>query len=190
MKKLLIILLGIIALAGCHESPKCVIEGAVSDSGLNGRRIFLVPVYYEDSLGVDSVVIKDNRFHFERNEEYLADIRVDYHYRQGTENLLVITEPGEVKVLIDSVSIGGGTPQNDLLQLWKELLMNRNKELKTLNHEYSSLLKSGDTTNAEIIKKNMEDVIDRFNSRTKDMVVGLRTGTLHDFLETRLPKEK
>lgn len=190
MKKLLIILLGIIALAGCHESPKCVIEGTVSDSGLNGKRIFLVPVYYEDSLGVDSVVIKDNRFHFERNEEYLADIRVDYHYRQGTENLLVITEPGEVKVLIDSVSIGGGTPQNDLLQLWKELLMNRNKELKTLNREYSSLLKDGDTTNAEITKKNMEDVIDRFNSRTKTMVDALKPGLLRDFLASRLPKEK
>ena len=74
MKNFLIILLSLMALASCQNNHKCLIEGTVGNSDLNGKRIFLVPVFHEDSLGVDSVVIQNNRFQFERNEEFLADI--------------------------------------------------------------------------------------------------------------------
>ena len=188
MKNIFLILLCVMALSGC--SSRCTIEGTIGDGNLNGKRIFLVPVFYEDSLGVDSVVIKDNKFRFERSEEYLADIRVDYHYRQNTENLLVVTEPGVVKVLIDSVSSGGGTPQNDSLQLWKNLLMQRNIELKRLSQEYTVCQKSGDTAKLAVTKQNMDDVISRFNSRTRQMAQNLKSGTLYEFLVQRLPKDK
>ena len=39
----------------------------------------------------------------------------------GNENLLVITEPGETYVTIGPVSSSRGTPQNDSLQVWKNL---------------------------------------------------------------------
>ncbi len=188
MKKILIILLSIIALASC-QSNTCVIEGTVLNSNLNGKRVFLVPVFYEDSLGVDSVVIKDNKFKFERNEEYLADIRIDYHYRYGTENLLVITEPGNVKVVIDSTSHGGGTPQNDSLQCWKELVMKRFKDLQKYQKEYATYMSLGDTLNATISKKNTEIIMDQFNKRTKKMADNLQSGTLYEFLMQRVPKD-
>jgi hypothetical protein len=151
----------------------------VGNSDLNGKRIFLVPVFHEDSLGVDSVVIQNNRFQFERNEEFLADIRVDYHFRYGTESLLVVTEPGVVKVVIDSVSSGGGTPQNDSLQVWKELMMQRNSDVKKLV-----------VGNPEVAKKDLEDLIAKFNRRTKQMAENLKSGTLYDFLIQRVPKEQ
>ena len=179
MKNLLIILLSLMALASCQNNHKCLIEGTVGNSDLNGKRIFLVPVFHEDSLGVDSVVIQNNRFQFERNEEFLADIRVDYHFRYGTESLLVVTEPGVVKVVIDSVSSGGGTPQNDSLQVWKELMMQRNSDVKKLV-----------VGNPEVAKKDLEDLIAKFNRRTKQMAENLKAGTLYDFLIQRVPKEQ
>ena len=179
MKNFLIILLSLMALASCHNNHKCLIEGTVGNSDLNGKRIFLVPVFHEDSLGVDSVVIQNNRFQFERNEEFLADIRVDYHFRYGTESLLVVTEPGVVKVVIDSVSSGGGTPQNDSLQVWKELMMQRNADVKKLV-----------VGNPEVAQKDLEDLIAKFNRRTKQMAENLKSGTLYDFLIQRVPKEQ
>ena len=190
MKKLLTILLCLLALASCNTNHKCLIEGTVGNGDLNGKRIFLVPVFYEDSLGVDSVVIKDNKFQFERDQEFLADIRVDYHFRFGTESLLVVTEPGNVKVVIDSVSSGGGTPQNDSLQVWKELMMQRTSNIKKFNKEYVSCMENGDTTNALIAKKNLEDAMAKFTRRTKELAENLKSGTLYDFLIQRVPKEK
>ena len=184
-----VIMLLTLALAACNNR-KCLIEGTVSDSNLNGKRIFLVPVFYEDSLGVDSVVIQNNRFQFERDQEFLADIRVDYHYRYNTENLLVVTEPGNIKVSIDVESKGGGTPQNDSLQVWKELLMQRNSDITRLRKEYVNFLNDGDSASAAAAKANIDAIIAKFNDRTRQMAQNLKSGTLYDFLIQRVPKGK
>ena len=189
MKNKLIILSILITLISCNNT-ECIIEGTVNNSNLNGKRIFLVPVYYEDSLGVDSVVITDNKFKFTRKQEFLADIRVDYHYRKGTENLLVITEPGKIKVVIDSISCGRGTPQNDSLQFWKELLMKRAVDANKYHNEWKNYMNKGDSLNAEISKNNMKIVNDQFVKRSKKLIENLKSGTLYDFLVQRFPKDK
>ena len=135
------------------------------------------------------MVIKDNKFSFSRNEEFLADIRIDYHYRQNTENLLVITEPGTVNVVIDTVSSGGGTPQNDSLQVWKELIIRRNAELGKNRKDYSNFIRAGDSANAEIVKRHMQAVGEKFTLRTKAMADNLGSGTLNEFLMQRMPKK-
>ena len=60
-------------------------------------------------------------FEFRGTEEKMADIRIERFKRLGNENLLVITEPGETYVTIGPVSSSRGTPQNDSLQVWKNL---------------------------------------------------------------------
>ena len=189
MKRIIVILLSIIAFASCNNAPKCVIEGTVGDSNLNGKRIFLVPLYHEDSLGVDSVVIENNKFRFERSQEFLADIRMDFHYRQHTENLLVITEPGNVQVVIDTISHGGGTPQNDSLQAWKNIVMKRNQNLAMYRKEYNNLMRIGDSTRAEIFANNIKIEYEEFYKSTKKLADNMQHGTLYDFLIQWIPKK-
>ena len=186
MKKILVIILGLITFVSCNNNKNCVIEGTVNNSDLNGKRIFLVPIYHEDSLGVDSVVIENNKFRFERNQEFLADIRLDFRHRQGTENLLIITEPGTVKVVIDSISHGGGTPQNDALQSWKESLKELTEETRKYRAEYTNCIANGDTLKAVIFVQNIKIVLDQHNKRTKQLTEKLKSGTLYDFLIQRL----
>ncbi len=189
MKKILAILLGLIIVVGCDNGRKSLILGTVNNSDLNGKWIFLVPVFYEDSLGVDSVVIENNKFYFERNEEFLADIRVDYHYRQNTENLLVVTEPGTINVKIDTVSYGCGTPQNDSLQVWKDLIIKLKAELNKTRSDLNYFVRVGDTANALIVKRHMEVVNEKFQNRTKNMAENFGSGTLYEFLMQRVTKQ-
>ena len=80
----------------------CHIQGTIS-SNLNGKKIFLVPARgIQDAAHVDSVVIKDGKFAFDKDTVGMYSIRVDYHYRDGLQELLVVTEPGNVKVIISS----------------------------------------------------------------------------------------
>lgn len=116
-----------LAIVGCqkaqNEAGICRIHGTMESAQWDGKRIFLVPMFGpKDSAHVDSLVIENGKFEFEVDTAELKIIRIDYHFRSGTQDLLVITEPGDVYVTIGGVSTGGGTPQNDSLQVWKDKL--------------------------------------------------------------------
>jgi Flp pilus assembly secretin CpaC len=63
--------------------------------------------------------------------------------------------------------------------VWKELMMQRNADVKKLV-----------VGNPEVAKKDLEDLIAKFNRRTKQMAENLKSGTLYDFLIQRVPKEQ
>ena len=122
MKKILLTLFaGVAMLASCSRSNEYVIYGTVSNPDLEGAQVFLVPLENPVKETIDSVYIKNQMFEFRGTEEKMADIRIERFKRLGNENLLVITEPGETYVTIGPVSSSRGTPQNDSLQVWKNL---------------------------------------------------------------------
>ena len=108
-------------LASCSPSNEYVIYGTVTNPDLEGAQVFLVPLENAVKETIDSVYIKNQMFEFRGTEEKMADIRIERFKRLGNENLLVITEPGETYVTIGPVSSSRGTPQNDSLQVWKNL---------------------------------------------------------------------
>lgn len=108
---------------------ECRIHGTMESSQWDGKRIFLVPMFGpKDSAHVDSLVVEDGKFEFTVDSPAVKILRMDYHYRMGAQDLLVITEPGDVNVTIGGNSVGGGTPQNDSLQVWKDKLLYFNQE--------------------------------------------------------------
>ncbi len=142
MKKMIAILafgmmttVSMMVMAGCKATAKetCRIHGTMESSRWDGKKIFLVPMFgLQDAAHVDSVVIKDGKFEFTVDTTELKVIRVDYHYRDGAQDLLVVSEPGDVKVTIGANSISGGTPQNDSLQVWKDQMLKFDAEYKQL----------------------------------------------------------
>lgn len=112
---LVFIFLGI----GCIKTDRTfVIEGTVPSVRYDGEWIFLVPM--ENAPGrVDSVKISNASFKFEGQGEEMRVIRLRPALRYYVQELLVITEPGVIKVTADSIGCVSGTPQNDALQIWK-----------------------------------------------------------------------
>ena len=176
MKKIIFTLLaGTALLASCSQDKGYVIYGTVSNPDLEGAQVFLVPLENATKETIDSVYIHNQMFEFRGTEEKIADIRIEMYKRYGNENLLVVTEPGETFVTIGQVSSGRGTPQNDSLQVWKNLTMQ-------YYQQSGSLRKQGMKAEADALR-------DSYASRTRQMASNVgKESTLGKFLDSRFPE--
>ena len=102
---------------------KFTITGKVADSSCDGAQIFLVPLTEPATHEtVDSVVIKDGQFFFEGTKTRVAALRLQMPQRMKFQELLVYTEPGNIKAYVAPVGSVSGTRNNDLLQQWKTVM--------------------------------------------------------------------
>lgn len=160
--------------AGSDATGKCRIHGTIPGQ-YNGKRIFLVPLTGPQTAEyVDSIEIKDGKFEFATDTVMMAKILVDYHYRLGVQPLLVVTEPGDVKVEIGSHSHATGTPLNDSLEKWKVATEAHNQGMLTMN-------KGNQKAKADSIHLDYKMYTRRMAANTKGTVLG-------DFLESLYPK--
>lgn len=170
-------LAGIALLASCSQEKGYVIYGTVSNPDLEGAQVFLVPLENAVKETIDSVYIHNQVFEFRGTEEKMAEIRIERFKRFGNENLLVVTEPGETYVTIGQVSSGRGTPQNDTLQVWKNL-----------TKEY--YLKAG-SLNRQNRKDDAAALRESYVDRTRQMASNVgKESTLGKFLNSRFPENK
>lgn len=177
-----------VVMAGCKSTTTnatCRIHGTMESGRWDGKKIFLVPMFgLQDAAHVDSVVIKDGRFEFTADTTEMKMIRVDYHYRDGVQDLLVVSEPGDVKVTIGANSISSGTPQNDSLQVWKDQMMKFNTEYTQLRMQ-ARQAGSDDIlmTKGKEIQKQLRDYNMEFTKR-------MTPGVFKDFLQKMYPSAK
>jgi len=181
MRKCLSFCLTALLLAACTPKGEYRIHGYTAESSLNGVQIFLVPLHDESPQMVDSVFIKDNRFEFKGHgklrQEWMAELRLDKYHRFGYENLLVVTEPGDIFITIGKESSAYGTPQNDSLQVWKKLTMEVNKAT-------SSLRRRGMTAEADSVRA-------AYSQRSRQLWSNLGPETtLGAFLQQRFPSKQ
>ena len=123
MKKIALLAYAVL-LAACAGTPKegCIIKGVIDDpDDRDGEYVFLVPAGPHEDADVDSVLIDKGHFEFVVDKEEMNIIRVTKYRRLGLQDLIVVTEPGVVEAVISSDSHAKGTPQNDSLQVWKDL---------------------------------------------------------------------
>lgn len=175
---LAVALLTLVAACDGGKSAKqagvCRIHGVASNPNLEGKRIFLVPlVGPATAANVDSIEIHQGRFEFQTDTMMMAKILIDYHFRDGFQPLLVVVEPGDVDVVIDSVSSAKGTPQNDSLQQWKIMTERHNFML-------AQLRRTGKNAEADSVHLTHKKA-------TRRMAANMKEGLLHDFLEGLYP---
>lgn len=105
---------------GCENAGRnYVIEGTLPSVKYDGEWIYLVPM--ENAPGrVDSAKITNASFSFSGQGEEVKVLRMRHLLRIYIQELLVVTEPGTIRVKADSLGSVTGTPQNDALQKWKE----------------------------------------------------------------------
>ena len=192
MKKFLYLVLTLVCgcVIGCTNSNEGYrIKGTTSQSRLNGKKVFLVPYgtrTYEDSIGVDSTIIKDGKFEFQGNKgEFLARVTIDMKHRHGTQDLLIVTEPGEISVVIDSVSSATGTPQNEALQSWKDLKENRDRVHWNQSQHIKYLQEQGDTVYANSLADSLRNFNNHFIDQIHGLMRQLGSGTAYNLLLQR-----
>ncbi len=190
MRKILFLCMAIGAMVfvGCQESNVCQIHGTVVGEQYEGKRIFLVPFTGPATAEtVDSIEVKDGKFEFTPDSMQMYKILLDYHYRFATQPLIVIAEPGEIEVKIDTVSSAVGTPQNDSLQVWKQMTEAHRREYGALNRLVDAKKKQGDTIEAAKIKEQAQKIHIAYKNRSRAMAANMEGTILGDFLKGMFP---
>lgn len=112
------------------------IYGTVDNPDLEGAKIYMVPMVEDFNVSMlDSTYIKDLKFEFSGKEERAVDLRIEKSRRDGIQNLFIITEPGRTHVVIGEDSRSWGTPQNDTIQVYKDLVILHSMECRRLYFE-------------------------------------------------------
>lgn len=193
MKKVLlcfVVLAATTILYSCQEKipTTCQIIGTVNGEQYEGKRIFLVPLTGPATAEtVDSMEITNGQFHFEPDSMQMYKILLDYHYRIGLQQLIIVAEPGEIKVSIDSISHATGTPQNDSLEQWKIHTEMHNTQLGKMRRNIAELNKAGDIEQANNLKQRADSFHLVYKNYTRRMADNLKEGPLHEFLKGLYP---
>ena len=181
MRKILffsMLALAILLTVGCQQRKtvpegSCHIVGTISEQ-YNGKRIFLVPLVGPKTAEyVDSIEVSNGHFEFTKDTLMMAKVLMDYHYRFGLQPLLVVVEPGEVQVVIDSISHAVGTPQNDSLEKWKQVTEVHNMQLASLRR--AGRQAEGDSVHLA------------YKKFTRSLASNMKEGLLHEFLKQLYP---
>ncbi|MFZ2339075.1 MAG: DUF4369 domain-containing protein [Bacteroidales bacterium] len=108
--------------ASCNKTPSFRIRGTVPDSDFEGSRVYLVALDAPVTRNVDSTTVLNGAFEFTVPADSfdVRILRIPARFPSIVEDLVVVCEPGEVIVILDSISSGGGTRLNNILQQWKE----------------------------------------------------------------------
>ena len=196
MKKILLCFMAVAAVTmfySCKQNDgKCYIEGTVVGEQYEGKRIFVVPINGPKTAEyVDSMEITNGKFHFTKDftkdTMQMYQILLDYHYRMGVQPLLIVGEPGHIQVTIDSISSGGGTPQNDSLQAWKEATEKYQREYATYNRTVGMLRERGLMDQATLMEQEGRKVRLAYKKYTRQLAEDMEEGALHDFLKGLFP---
>jgi len=190
IKNLFVVLAAAMMLLGCQQSNdgKCHIIGTVNGEQYEGKRIFLVPNSGPATMEtVDSMEIKDGKFHFEPDSMQMYKILLDYHYRMGLQPLIIVGEPGTINVTIDSISHATGTPQNDSLEQWKIQTENHHLQLAVMRKTIANLEKGGDSIRAKTIKQRADSFHLVYKNYTRQLAKNMEGSVLGDFLKSLYP---
>lgn len=174
------------------DTNACIIRGTLPDDTYEGKRIFLVQLSHHGpgNEGVDSVEVHNRQFEFVTNKNEMASLRMDYHYRYGLQELLVVEEPGTVNCIIAENSSATGTPQNDSLQVWKmkkEIYDMNRTQLRKRSIAYRD---SGDSIRAKELWGRADSLSREFMDFTLDMADRQPAGPLHDFMNSLYSRPK
>ena len=193
MKKNLFCMLAIAMiaiLAGCQQKnpDECRIHGIVVGEQYEGKRIFLVPLEGEATAAtVDSVEIKNGKFEFATTNMQMYKILVDIHYRLNVQPIIIVGEPGDVRVSVDSVSHASGTPQNDSLEQWKLKTELHNIQYYRMQRTIAQLKQEDNEQQAAAYKQQCDSIHIAYKNYTRRMASNMKEGVLHDFLVKLFP---
>jgi len=187
-----IIAFALIAFVGCQQKSKggaCHIKGT-TDETLEGKKMYLVPLIGPATdETVDSTVVINRKFEFFTDSNKMAIIRPAYYDRAFSQDLLVVTEPGEIEVSIDTVSSSRGTPNNNRLQQWKEDTEKQNALYVKLLKEAGRKLKAGDSVARQRLRQTADSVHNEYVTMTRAMADSLDEGPLKRFFLSLYPKK-
>ncbi|MGQ1945710.1 DUF4369 domain-containing protein [Geofilum sp. OHC36d9] len=109
---------------GCSDNYiSYTVQGTVPNVSFSGEYIYLFPFNNNDLSMLDSVLVVDRSFvyHGLADSVYMMVVRArNPNSRFELEDMLFITQPGDITINLSESSFVSGTPLNDSIQKWKD----------------------------------------------------------------------
>ena len=171
MKKVLFYIFSIIIVIGCADAGKkrYTISGTIPGHDYDNEWIYLVPFKGTTAKTVDSIQIKDGSFTFKGvvDTPDIRILRIRHILKPKIQELLVVVEQGSLNVSLDSVSSAHGTPQNDILQQWKEEKIKTDSKIFSLSKQ---MIAASAQTVMDSIEHEQAQIRELFNEYNYNMV--------------------
>lgn len=147
----------LIILGSCQwaEKQTMYIDGQIS-SEYDGQIMYLVPRPHATAETVDSVFIKEGRFTFSvPADSAIYDLTISRRAQANVQRLLLVAEEGTLHASMGINSSASGTPLNDQLQHWKELMEAAGRKAAILKQKRDSIYQDFGDSTVCFIKQNM-----------------------------------
>jgi hypothetical protein len=185
MAKIFLFILFVFCFISCRRDNVYTIDGIVKDKEFEGRKAYLVALDAVKTRDVDSTFVRNGRFVFtgRADSSKIKIVRVKAYWPKLVQDLLVVLEPGVIKVDIDTVSKGSGTTLNNAIQKWKE-----QKELSDIRlFSYTRVLYSEDSKKLkkdelDKIKHSIDSIQNAFNLYTINFIKENKNNCLAPFV--------
>lgn len=216
MKKIALYLAAIAILVTSCDNKKYTISGDVKDNRYENTYVYLKEINEEvkksseqPNQAKDSALITNGKFSFNGIAERMAILSLDFTKLDGekmAKSVLLVAEPGEINVLIDSTSSTiKGTAKNDEYQTFITEMRNFQEKKKVLYNQYrendgkDKELEEQLDTQYENIDKEEKEVVYNFIKANINEPLGIylfqRNGSMLESDKTKwllatLPDEK
>lgn len=168
LQKAFYILLVLLCAVGCKPSATMVIRGT-APAECEGLNVYLVPQPFPKAEQVDSTVIRDGRFEFkvDASQVRMCDITISRKSKVPFQRLLVAVEQGELEVVIDEVSSSRGTPLNETLNQWKQVMSDAGNRAEVLRQ---MIALQSDAAVVDSLKAEMAQAYAEAERRTVEII--------------------
>ncbi len=167
-RKVFYILLVLLCAVGCKPSATMVIRGT-APAECEGLNVYLVPQPFPKAEEVDSTVIRDGRFEFkvDASQVRMCDITISRKSKVPFQRLLVVVEQGELEAVIGEVSSSRGTPLNDTLNQWKQVMSDAGNRAEVLRQ---MIALQSDAAVVDSLKAEMAQTYAETERRTVEII--------------------
>lgn len=157
-----------LCMVGCKPSTSMIIRGT-APMECEGLNVYLVPQPFPKAEEVDSTVIRNGRFEFvvDAAEVRICDITISRKSKVPFQRLLVAVEQGELDVVIDEVSSSRGTPLNEALNEWKQVMSEAGNRAEVLRQ---MIALQSDAAVVDSLKAEMAQAYAEAERRTVEII--------------------
>ena len=157
-----------LCMVGGKPSTSMIIRGT-APTECEGLNVYLVPQPFPKSEEVDSTVIRNGRFEFrvDASEVRICDITISRKSKVPFQRLLVAVEQGELETVIGEVSSSRGTPLNDTLNQWKQVMSDAGNRAEVLRQ---MIALQSDAAVVDSLKAEMEKAYAEAERRTIEII--------------------
>lgn len=166
----------------CKVDNSFTIEGSTPNSSFNGEYVYMIPIEKYSFERVDSAIISNSSFVFsgKADSAEIFILRTQKPLsRFEMQDILVVTQPGNINVKFEECSSACGTSLNDSLQKWKEgkeSFDNMKSELSLKISKADSLDRLTLSAKSDSLSKVISNFHYDFVKNNKDNVVGALVG--------------